>query len=88
MLSGSGSFRCTGIPDEQDIPAPETTIIRFDLTMAEDKDRRVFLVAELVDSASKLRVTVISTRREEDGLRQRTQTDCCFISRDALLAFC
>jgi len=58
----------TGIPHEQEIPAPVTTTIFLLLTTESEISKRVLLVEESVARASRLRVTVIvSVSRGGDG---------------------
>lgn len=49
----------TGMPQEQEIPAPVTTTILFDLAIASDISESVRLVWESVLAKSSSRVTVI-----------------------------
>jgi cell shape-determining protein MreD len=49
----------TGIPQEQDMPAPVTTTIFFPLAMDSEISDSVRLVCESIDISLRLRVTVI-----------------------------
>lgn len=74
----------TGMPDEQEMPAPVTSTIRLLLATVSDKSTKARRVDCSLCALARSKVTVIAVRAEPSGGRSRsTETDLHYVHRVA-----